>query len=73
MEEYIGCDYFDVVIVCVGGGSNVVGVFYYFFNDECVCFIVVEVVGYGIDIGEFVVISVLGMEGIIYGSWILLM
>lgn len=64
---------FNVVIVCVGGGSNVVGVYFYYLNEFDVCFIVVEVVGKGVYFGELVVISILGIKGIIYGSWMLFM
>jgi len=41
----------DEVIACVGGGSNAIGIFYPFLNDEGVRLIGVEAGGYGIESG----------------------
>lgn len=38
---------FDVVVVCVGGGFNVIGIFYDFIEDLSVRLVGVEVGGYG--------------------------
>lgn len=68
LVEY-GC-LFDVIIVCVGGGSNVIGLFYVFFNDCQVEIVGVEVVGDGIGIGCYVVLIVVGWLGVLYGNCI---
>lgn len=42
----------DACIACVGGGSNAIGLFYAFLNDEGVHLIGVEAGGYGIESGK---------------------
>ena len=42
----------DAVVACVGGGSNAIGAFYPFVNDETVELYGVEAAGYGIDKDE---------------------
>lgn len=42
----------DVVIACVGGGSNSIGIFHAFRNDEQIGLVGVEAGGHGIDSGE---------------------
>lgn len=42
----------DVCIACVGGGSNAIGLFHAFRNDEGVAFVGVEGGGHGIESGE---------------------
>ena len=42
----------DTIIACVGGGSNAMGIFYAFRNDESVDFIGVEAGGEGIESGR---------------------
>ncbi|KAL7578995.1 hypothetical protein ACA910_019041 [Epithemia clementina (nom. ined.)] len=39
----------DAVVACVGGGSNAIGAFYPFVNDESVALYGVEAAGYGLD------------------------
>ena len=63
----------DVVIACVGGGSNAAGAFYHYLEDDNVKLIAVEAAGKGIYSGESAATSVLGKEGIIHGSKTLLM
>ncbi len=41
----------DLLVACVGGGSNAMGLFYPFLEDEGVALIGVEAAGYGIDTG----------------------
>lgn len=69
--KYIEGILFDKVVVCVGGGSNVIGMFQVFL-DEDVELIGVEVVGKGIDIFFYVVIMLKGIVGVIYGLLIYL-
>ncbi len=63
----------DVVIACVGGGSNAAGAFYHFLEEKSVSLIAVEAAGKGIDSGFSAATSVLGKPGIIHGSKTLLM
>lgn len=65
MEKWGGK--FDIFFVCVGGGFNVMGLFYEFIEDEEICFIGVEVVGFGIYIDKYVVILIMGEIGVLYG------
>lgn len=63
----------DLIIACVGGGSNAAGAFYHYLNENAVRLIAVEASGMGVDSGESAATSVLGTEGIIHGSRTLLM
>ena len=63
----------DMIIACVGGGSNAAGAFYHYLDQPQVRLIAVEASGKGIDSGESAATSVLGKEGIIHGSKTLLM
>ena len=42
----------DTLIACVGGGSNSIGLFHPFLDDECVSMIGVEAGGRGIELGQ---------------------
>ena len=63
----------DIVIACVGGGSNAAGAFYQFIDNESVRLIAVEAAGLGINSGFSAATSVLGTLGVIHGSKTLLM
>ena len=63
----------DIVVACVGGGSNAAGAFYHFIDNKAVRLVAVEAAGHGIDSGMSAATSVLGTEGIIHGSRTLLM
>lgn len=65
MEKWGGL--FDILMVCVGGGFNVMGLFYEFINDLLVWMIGVEVVGKGVDMNKYVVILIFGWVGVLYG------
>jgi tryptophan synthase beta chain len=71
--EQTGKENPDIIIACVGGGSNAAGSFYHYLNDEKVRLIAVEAAGHGIDSGESAATSVLGTKGVIHGSRTLLM
>lgn len=73
LNEHIGRPNPDVVIACVGGGSNAAGAFYHYLNEASVQLIAVEAAGMGIDSGESAATSVLGTKGVIHGSRTLLM
>jgi len=59
----------DVVIACVGGGSNAAGMFYPFIEDEEVELIGVEAAGKGIDTHEHAATMTKGTEGVFQGSY----
>lgn len=63
----------DYAIACVGGGSNAMGMFYHFLDDEGVKLIAAEAAGKGIDTGLSAATSVLGKEGVLHGSRTILM
>mgnify|MGYP005818268219 CR=1 FL=1 len=63
----------DIVIACVGGGSNAAGAFYHFYDDDSVRLIAVEAGGLGIKSGKSAATAVLGKPGVIHGSYTLLM
>lgn len=63
----------DYVMACVGGGSNAIGMFYHFLDDEGVKLIAAEAAGKGIYSGESAATSVLGKEGVLHGSRTILM
>jgi tryptophan synthase beta subunit len=63
----------NVVIACVGGGSNAAGAFYHFYDDPSIRLIAVEAGGLGIKSGKSAATAVLGKPGVIHGSYTLLM
>jgi tryptophan synthase beta chain len=63
----------NYVMACVGGGSNAIGMFYHFLNDESVQLIAAEAAGKGIHSGHSAATSVLGKEGVLHGSRTILM
>ncbi len=63
----------DYVLACVGGGSNAIGMFYHFLEDESVQLIAAEAAGKGIHSGHSAATSVLGKEGVLHGSRTILM
>ncbi|OCX53573.1 tryptophan synthase subunit beta [Mucilaginibacter sp. PPCGB 2223] len=71
--EHTGKHLPEYVMACVGGGSNAMGMFYHFLDDESVKLVAVEAAGKGIDSGHSAATSVLGREGILHGSRTILM
>lgn len=57
----------DAVIACVGGGSNAIGSFYHFIEDENVRLIGCEAVGRGVDTLETAATIATGRLGIFHG------
>lgn len=57
----------DMVIACVGGGSNAMGAFYDFLDDKAVALIGCEAAGRGIDGPETAATISTGREGIFHG------
>jgi tryptophan synthase beta chain len=58
----------DLVIACVGGGSNAMGIFYPFVQDESVRLIGVEAAGKGVDTDEHAATMSKGTHGVFQGS-----
>ena len=60
--------YPDAIIACVGGGSNAMGIFYPFLQDEDVDLIGVEAAGRGLQSGEHAAPLNDGKPGILHGA-----
>lgn len=58
----------DVVVACVGGGSNAIGMFADFLNDDSVELVGVEPGGHGLDSGEHGATICNGQIGILHGA-----
>ncbi len=63
----------DIIVACVGGGSNAAGAFYHYLDEESVALYCVEAAGLGLDSGKSAATSHLGTTGIIHGSKSLVM
>jgi tryptophan synthase beta chain len=57
----------NAIVACVGGGSNAIGIFSNFINDENVDLYGVEPLGKGTKLGEHAATIAYGKEGIIHG------
>lgn len=66
--EQTGKETPDIVMACIGGGSNAAGMFYNFLDDEKVRIIAVEAAGKGVDSGQTAATTALGKEGVLHGS-----
>lgn len=73
LEEQTGRSYPDVLIACVGGGSNAMGTYYHFIDDTRVKIISAEAGGKGVETGETAATLHVGTPGIIHGFKTLLM
>jgi tryptophan synthase beta chain len=58
----------DYIIACVGGGSNAIGIFYPFLNDENVRLIGVEAAGKGLKTGKHAASLAAGTTGVLHGA-----
>ncbi|MDO8366402.1 MAG: tryptophan synthase subunit beta [Saprospiraceae bacterium] len=63
----------DLVVACVGGGSNAAGAFYHFLKRKKVRLVGVEAAGHGVDSGKTAATLAIGTPGIIHGSRTFLM
>ncbi|MEI6416152.1 MAG: tryptophan synthase subunit beta [Verrucomicrobiota bacterium] len=59
----------DLVIACVGGGSNAIGIFSAFLNDPNVRLIGVEAGGHGSQLGEHAALFQAGTRGVLHGCY----
>lgn len=58
----------DSLVACVGGGSNAIGLFYEFLNDESVSIYGVEAAGEGIETGHHAATLCAGKAGVLHGN-----
>lgn len=58
----------DYLVACVGGGSNSIGLFYPFIENESVKMIGVEAAGYGITTQQHAATLTLGKPGVLHGN-----
>lgn len=58
----------DYLVACVGGGSNAIGLFYPFIEDEDVKMIGVEAAGLGVDTDQTAATLTKGTRGVLHGS-----
>lgn len=58
----------DYVLACLGGGSNAIGAFYHFIDNEKTKLIAIEAGGLGVYSGKTAATIALGKKGIIHGS-----
>ena len=68
LQEKINRNYPDYVIACVGGGSNAIGAFYHFIDNNKTTLIAIEAAGNGIQTNKTAATIALGKKGIIHGS-----
>jgi tryptophan synthase beta chain len=73
VREVTGKENPDYIIACVGGGSNAIGSFYHYLENNRVQLIAVEAGGKGVESGETAATMVTGRPGIIHGSRTMLM
>src|SRR3569833_2282616 len=71
--EHTGKELPEYVLACVGGGSNAMGMFYHFLDDDNVKLVAVEAAGKGVDSGHSAATTFLGREGVMHGSRTILM
>ncbi len=73
LTEQTGRDFPDIILACVGGGSNAAGIFYHYIDKPGCRLIGVEAAGEGISTGMTAATIAVGETGILHGSRTLLM
>lgn len=58
----------DVIVACVGGGSNAMGIFHEFVDENDVRLIGVEAAGFGLDSGKHAATLTKGEIGVLHGA-----
>ena len=58
----------DVLVACLGGGSNAMGLFHPFLDEESVRIIGVEAAGHGVETGEHCASLTGGRPGVLHGN-----
>jgi tryptophan synthase beta chain len=67
IQEQAGC-LPDALVACVGGGSNAIGLFHPFLNDEAVKIYGVEAAGDGLETGNHAAPLCAGKPGVLHGN-----
>ncbi len=73
LQEKEGRENPDIVIACVGGGSNAAGAFYHYYNIPEVRLVAAEAGGLGVNSGKTAATTAKGTPGILHGSKTILM
>lgn len=73
LKEKEGRENPDIVIACVGGGSNAAGAFYHYYNTPEVRLVAAEAGGLGVNSGKTAATTAKGTPGILHGSKTILM
>ncbi|TKI49978.1 tryptophan synthase subunit beta [Lysinibacillus tabacifolii] len=63
----------DAIVACIGGGSNAIGMFHPFVDDEAVALYGVEAAGSGIDTGKHAAAIAGGQLGVLHGAYMYLL
>lgn len=63
----------DAVVACIGGGSNAIGMFHPFVDDEAVALYGVEAAGSGIETGKHAAAIAGGQLGVLHGAYMYLL
>jgi tryptophan synthase beta chain len=58
----------DILLACVGGGSNAMGLFHEFMQEESVRLIGIEAAGAGIETGKHAATLTMGRPGVLHGA-----
>jgi tryptophan synthase beta chain len=58
----------DSLVACIGGGSNAIGLFHPFLDDNAVRIIGVEAAGHGIETGQHAASLTAGRPGVLHGN-----
>ena len=58
----------DTLVACIGGGSNAMGLFHPFLDEESIAIYAVEAAGKGIETGEHAASIAAGVPGVLHGS-----
>ena len=67
IQQQAGC-LPDMLIACVGGGSNAIGLFHPFLDDEQVALVGVEAAGDGLETGRHAAPLCAGQSGVLHGN-----
>lgn len=73
LKEETGSENPDIILACVGGGSNAIGIFYHYLNNNDVKLYAVEAGGHGVNTGKSAATTALGTPGVLHGSKTIMM
>ncbi|MCB0336892.1 MAG: tryptophan synthase subunit beta [Bdellovibrionales bacterium] len=73
LQEKLGRENPNYIVACVGGGSNALGAFYHYLEEDEVRLVGVEAAGKGLESGCSAATLALGTPGVLHGSKTILM